>query len=294
MNTKSLIKEFTHHLQYEKFLSAKTIEAYLRDVAEYLDFFSFDDISEILYYDALEFLSYLYDCGLAKSSQARKISSLKVFYRFLLQQKYITDNFFSKIELPKKEQKLVDIIEYDTLIKFLDSFGSSTLDLRNKAIFELLYAAGLRVSELVGIKVADLQLNGLTLQVLGKGDKYRQVYFNEITKESLEAYLKKGRPELLQNKQSEYLFINKNGEHLTQRGIQFILKDKWQKVIEYQNINPHQFRHTFATHLLENGMDLRILQELLGHENLSTTQVYTKVSKKRLKEAIDTIDLKLK
>jgi integrase/recombinase XerC len=294
MNTKSIVKEFAKHLQYEKFLGAKTIEAYLSDVEEYLAFLTFNNISDITYYDALEFLSYIYDRGLAKSSQARKISSLKVFYRFLLQQKYITDNFFTKIELPKKEQKLVDIIEYDTLIKFLDSFGTSPLDLRNKAIFELLYAAGLRVSELVGIKVADLQLAGMTVQVLGKGDKYRQVYFNEITRESLEAYLKKGRPELLQNKQSEYLFINKNGEHLTQRGIQFILKDKWQKVIEYQNINPHQFRHTFATHLLENGMDLRTLQELLGHENLSTTQVYTKVSKKQLKDAIDTIDLKLK
>lgn len=294
MDTKVIIKEFEAYLQYEKFLSANSRTAYLRDVDEYLSFLTFNNIADINYYDALEFLSYLFDRGLAKSSQARKISSLKVFYQFLLKKKYIKDNFFTKIELPKKEQKLVDVLEYETLIKFLDSFGTSPLDIRNKAIFELLYAAGLRVSELTNIKVTDLNLNDMSVQVLGKGDKYRQVFFNQTTQQSIQAYLDKSRGLLLKNNDSPYLFINKNGSALTQRGLQFILKDKWQKVIEYQNINPHQFRHTFATHLLENGMDLRILQELLGHENLSTTQIYTKVSKKQLKEAVNTIDLKLK
>lgn len=294
MSTKSIVKEFTDYLKYEKYLRDNSIAAYLRDVNEYLEFLTFSNIADVTYYDALEFLSHLFDKGLAKSSQARKISSLKVFYQFLLKKKYIDDNFFNKIELPKQEQKLVDVLEYDTLIKFLDSFTNSPLDLRNKAIFELLYAAGLRVSELIGIKVDDLNLAEMSIQVLGKGNKYRNVFFNETTKQSIEEYLAKGRKELLKNNTSEFLFINKNGEHLTQRGIQFVLKDKWQKVIEYQNINPHQFRHTFATHLLENGMDLRILQELLGHENLSATQIYTKVSKKQLKDAINTIDLKLK
>jgi len=287
-----MITKFEHYLKYEKFSAPKTIEAYLNDVKEYLNFFDIE-VEEITYYDALEYLSYLYDKDLSKASQARKISCLKTFYNFLLKEDVIDDNFFDKISLPKKEDKLVSVLEYDTLLKFLNSFSTTPLDIRNKAIFELLYATGLRVSELVNIKVNDFNYSDNSLKVLGKGDKQRVVYFDENTLVAIKEYLNKSRKELLKNNSSEYLFINKNGSALSQRGVQFILKDKWKRFMQFQNITPHQFRHTFATHLLENGMDLRVLQELLGHENLSTTQVYTKVSTKQLNKAINTLNVDL-
>ena len=285
-----MINKFESYLKYEKFSSQKTIEAYLHDVQEYLSFFSMD-ITKITYYDALEYLAYLYDKDLTKTSQARKISCLKTFYNFLLKEEMITDNFFDKISLPKKEDKLVTVLEYETLLNFLNSFSTTPLDMRNKAIFELLYATGLRVSELVNIKVNDFNSSDNSLKVLGKGDKQRVVYFDDNTLKIVDEYKHKSRGILLKNNQSDYLFINKNGTNLTQRGVQFILKDKWKKFMQFQNITPHQFRHTFATHLLENGMDLRVLQELLGHENLSTTQVYTKVSAKQLNNAINTLNV---
>lgn len=136
----------------------------------------------------------------------------------------------------------------------------------------------------------DLNFSDNSIVVLGKGSKERLVYFNEVTSECLKEYLNVSRSKLLKNNQSSSLFINKNGGSLTQRGVQFILKEKWKKIMQFQNITPHQFRHTFATHLLENGMDLRVLQELLGHQNLSTTQVYTKVSQRKLSNAINSLD----
>lgn len=284
-----MIKEFESFLRYEKFLSDNSINAYLRDIKEYLNFFN-NDILDLTYEDALEYLSYLYDRNLSIASQSRKISSLKTFYKYLLEKQKIEDTFFDRINLPKKDQKLVDVLELDSLNDFLNSFTTSDLDRRNRAIFELLYASGLRVSELVSLKVNDLNFGDNSIIVLGKGHKERLVYFNEVTSESLKEYLNLSRMNLLKNNQSESLFINKNGGSLTQRGVQFILKNKWQKIMQFQNITPHQFRHTFATHLLENGMDLRVLQELLGHQNLSTTQVYTKVSKKQLTNAINSLD----
>ncbi|MEG0364486.1 MAG: tyrosine recombinase XerC [Erysipelotrichales bacterium] len=288
-NMDLILKEFISYLRYEQFLLENTIIAYQKDVEDYLKFFD-KTIEDINYYDALEYLSYLHDQQLSSTSQARKISCLKTFYKFLLKEEFIIDNFFDKISLPKKEEHLVSVLEYEVLIEFLNSFTNTTLDIRNKAIFELLYASGIRVSELVNIKVDDINFKEKVIRVLGKGNKERLVYFNDISSSSLKIYIDKSRPELLKNNTSEYLFINKNGTNLSQRGVQYVLKDKWQKFMHYQNITPHQFRHTYATHLLENGMDLRVLQELLGHENLSTTQVYTKVSQKQLRKAISTLD----
>lgn len=284
-----MIEEFRSYLKYEKFLSNNTIVAYIKDINEYLAFFD-NEILNLSYEDNLEYLSHLYDRNLNVNSQSRKISCLKTFYKFLLEKEYIKINYFDKISLPKKNQKLVDVLELESLNTFLNSFTNTPLDIRNKAIFELLYASGLRVSELVSIKVKDINFSDESIVILGKGSKERIVYFNQSTHDSLQEYINNSRSILLKNNTSKMLFINKNGEALTQRGVQFILKDKWKKIMQFQNITPHQFRHTFATHLLENGMDLRVLQELLGHQNLSTTQVYTKVSQKKLSNAINSLD----
>lgn len=284
-----MIKEFESYLKFEKHLSSNTINAYLRDVKEFLTFQN-KDIKDIDYYDILNYLSYLYGKDMSINTQSRKISSLKTFYFYLVKNAYIEENYFDKISLPKKKQKLVDILEYDTLLDFLNSFSNSDLDLRNKAIFELLYATGLRVSELVSLQVSDLNSDN-SIKVLGKGNKERIVYYGDSTKKTLDDYLRNARKSLLKNKQSMALFINNNGDDLSQRGVQYILKNKWQKFMNFKNINPHQFRHTFATHLLENGMDLRVLQELLGHENLATTQIYTKVSRNKLDTAIASLNI---
>lgn len=290
MNIELMIKDFTNYLSYEKFVAFKTIESYQRDVKEYLSFFKqYDNVNEISYYDALEYLSYLYDKGLTKSSQARKVSCLKTYYKYLFRNKLITSNFFDKIALPKKDQKLVDVLEKTTLLSFLESFKNSDLDIRNRMIFSLLYASGLRISELVNIKVNDFRYSDNSLLVIGKGSKERIVYYDDLTKDLIINYIKDTRRSLLKNKDSDYLLINKNGDALSIRGIQFILKEKWKRFMQFSNITPHQFRHTFATHLLENGMDLRVLQELLGHENLETTQVYTKVSNQQLAKAINSL-----
>lgn len=288
-----MVKQFSDYLKFEQHLADKSVEAYVRDVNEYLSFIP-KEVDEIVYEDALEYLSYLYDKNLSKSSQARKISSLKKFYHFLLINNYINDNFFDKISASKKEEKLVDIIEYDTLISFLDSFDSSPLGLRNKAIFHLLYACGLRVSELVDLKINDFNKIDNQLRIIGKGNKERIVYYLDSTKEVINEYLDKSYVFLIHNKKHDYLFINKDGDPLSIRGVQYILKDKWLKLMQFQNITPHQFRHTYATHLLENGMDLRVLQELLGHQNLSTTQIYTKVSRNKLDNAISSLSINSK
>lgn len=281
-----LSKEFISYLKYECFLSEKTVIAYSIDIKQYLDYFN-KEVDLITYDDVLQYLSFLYDQQLTFSTQARKISSIKKYYNYLQDNNYIQHNIFSKIEAPKRRQRLVDIIEYDVLIEFLNSFQNNTLDIRNKALFELLYASGLRVSEVANIKVNDIDYLNRTIKVLGKGNKERIVLFNEITSLSLQTYLSTSRNKLSQDKQERYLFLNKNGTPLSIRGIQSILKSKWQKFINYRNISPHQFRHTYATHLLENGMDIRILQELLGHTTLSTTQIYTKVSTGVLLEAVN-------
>lgn len=293
MKTISLINEYQSYLKYEKFLSEKTIDSYLVDVNEYLNFQKVDDLSLLNIQDGLEYLNYLYERDLKKSSQAHKITSLKSFYKFLVLKQYISDNFFEKIEPPKKDSKLVNVIEYQVLESFLDSFTNSNLDIRNRAMFELLYATGIRVSELVNIKVKDLNFNNQSIIVFGKNNKERIVFLNNTSVEVIKKYLENARLELLKNNKSDYLFINHTGTELGVRGVQKVLKTKWLKIINRQDINPHQFRHTYATHLLENGMDLRSLQELLGHENLSTTQIYTKVSQRQLKNAIDSLDLNL-
>ncbi|MDR1781625.1 MAG: tyrosine-type recombinase/integrase [Bacilli bacterium] len=287
MNT-NLLNDFLSYLKYEQFLASKSIEAYHRDIKEYLSYFN-KDIRDIKYEDILEYLSFLYDKNLKNSTQARKISALKTFYKYLEKKDIINENVMEKISLPKKEHKLVDVIEEKTLLDFLNSFKNTSLDIRNKVIFTLLYATGLRVSELVNVKIKDIDLNDLSIRVLGKGSKERIVYFNPGTSTLIDDYLNNTRKDLLKNNSSEYLLINKNGTCLSVRGVQFILKDKWLKFMQYSNITPHQFRHTFATHLLDNGMDLRMLQELLGHENLETTQIYTKVSTKQLTNAINSL-----
>jgi len=290
-NNETLIKkDFHDYLAYEKGLSANSVQAYIRDVSLFKAFFKEKDLLEINYYDILEYLSYLYDQQLTKSSQARKISSLKTFYKMCVNKKLIESNAFDKVVVAKKEQKLVDVIEYDTIVKFLNSFSKSVLDIRNKAIFELLYATGLRVSELASLSVHDIDYTNNFIKVLGKGSKERIVIFSDHTKECLQYYLNHSR-NLLNIHQEKALFLNKDGHRLSTRGIQFVLKDKWSKLIFEQKINPHQFRHTFATHLLQNGMDLKTLQELLGHESLSTTQIYTKVSQNILANAVNTLEV---
>ena len=221
---------------------------------------------------------------------SRKTAALKSFFKFLNREGLIEHNPADLLSAPKKEKHLPSVITEIDMIAFLDDHlsGESPDKLRDKAIFELLYSSGLRVSELVDIDVRDIQKQKGLLRIIGKGSKERIVPVGEQAQAALERYIESARPILLKhakdNDAQEALFLNQQGGRLTARGVQYILEQYVKKGALKYKVSPHAFRHTFATHLLDNGADLRVIQELLGHESLSTTQVYTEVSRSHLQQ----------
>ena len=208
-------------------------------------------------------------------------------YNFLIEEEVLVDNPFKNAELPKVTRSLPKFIYEDEMINFLNRIDtSSAIGKRNKAIFEILYGCGLRASELVNIQIKDIDFYNLTILVHGKGSKERIVPIHELAINELKDFLFKARPELLARaKEScDYIFVNFNGSQLTTRGVRYILESELKKQSSFLSVSPHGFRHSFATHLLDHGVDIRLVQELLGHVSLSTTQIYTKVSKEKLKE----------
>ena len=228
--------------------------------------------------------------GLKKTTLSRKTAALKSFFKFLNRDGLIEHNPADLLSAPKKEKHLPSVITEIDMIAFLDDHlsGESPDKLRDKAIFELLYSSGLRVSELVDIDVTDIQKQKGMLRIIGKGSKERIVPVGEQAQAALERYLESARPILLKHAKDEdaqaALFLNQQGGRLTARGVQYILDQYVKKGALKYKVSPHAFRHTFATHLLDNGADLRVIQELLGHESLSTTQVYTEVSRSHLQQ----------
>lgn len=278
------LEQYLHYLKYEKNYSSDTINSYEEDILEYLAFF--DDyglsILHVKYDDIRGFLKMLGNKKNKASTLARKISSLRGFYKFLINNNYTSSNPFSLVKTPKKEKKLPRFFYYNEIEQLFDAIDlSSSLGQRDRAILELLYATGVRVSELVNIKIGDI--TGMEIKVLGKGSKERIVQFGDYAKEALELYLENGY-RALNVKNSDYLFLNSNGGKLTTRGIRYILDKVIVKTSINKKISPHMLRHSFATHLLNEGCDILSVQELLGHESLSTTAIYTHVTTDRLKE----------
>lgn len=286
MTNQDLTQEFLLYLQHQKFYSQKTIDAYQRDIVRFETFVhqtqetSFENISTR---DAHYYLAYLTEQEYSKNSIARLLSSLRVFFKYLVKQGYIGDNPFADITFKKREKRLPKFYYESEMDKIIESAkGTQPLDYRNVALLEVLYSCGLRVSECVGLKLSDIDFLTNLVLVTGKGDKMRYVPFGEHAQVVLQEYLEKGRPQLMKHKAHDVVFVNHLGEPLTSVGVAYILNQIIKKSSLTYAIHPHMLRHTFATHLLNNGADIRTIQELLGHDSLKATQVYTHVTKDSL------------
>lgn len=282
------IDEYLHFIKVERGLSANTQENYRRDLVKYqhyLESIGITKWSEVDRFVIMNFLKVLRDEDKASSSIVRMMSTLRQFHLFLRQENLTQDNPMQHIDSPKRKEHLPDTLtlkEVETLIETPDV--NTPLGLRNRAILETMYATGLRVSELIALKKDDLHLSIGLIQTIGKGNKERVIPIGDIAAEWLNRYFAESRPELIRQRDVPEVFVNFHGQKLTRQGIWKNIKAIVKEAGIDKDVTPHTLRHSFATHLLENGADLRMVQELLGHSSISTTQIYTHVTKKRVSE----------
>jgi len=290
MTNEQLIILFTDYLSVEKNYSDLTKSSYKDDLYTLIHFINneeFGDLMTISNRTARFYVTSLYNQYSAKSI-ARKISSVRSFYNFLVKEDIVKENPFIDIELPKKEKKLPKFIYPDEIEALFKSIDTSThLGKRDYVIFEFLYGTGVRVSEIVNIMLKDIDFEMNVVLIHGKGKKDRYIPIHNGLSVLLQEYILTTRSELLKSNQNStpYLFLNNRGNNLSDRGVRLIVNRIMDNSNETLNISPHTLRHTFATHLLNNGADLRSVQELLGHSHLSSTQIYTKVSKETLRDS---------
>lgn len=282
------VRAFTEYLSVQRNLSKNTVDAYRRDVEGMLSFFEpkgVEGLSDLDYKAVRRYVSNLGGTGLSKASVSRHISSIRMFFSFLKKEGLIAKNPALLVVLPKKDKNLPKIFSREETDEILNVPDLSTVrGLRDLALLEILYGSGLRVSEVVGLDISSVDLDRSELRVIGKGDKERVVFLTDIAKRTLAAYLAKARPRLAGDKETAALILNKNGQRLSARSIQLMLDKIGLKAGVKGRSSPHMMRHTFATHMLEEGADLRTIQELLGHADLATTQVYTHLDSTRLKQ----------
>ncbi|HOP57723.1 MAG TPA: tyrosine recombinase XerC [Bacillota bacterium] len=290
MTDKEIIASYKDYLSEQRNYSPHTVTAYMEDVECLENFLMSEDLGNLM--TVTDRIARFYVSSLHghydPRSIRRKISSVRSLYKLLVDRGELDRNPFQNVELPKESKPLPKFVYEKEMNNFLERIDSSSpIGKRDQAIFEILYGSGLRVSELVTLKIRDIDFFNHTLLVHGKGSKDRYVPFHETEKERIKMYLETVRP-LFRSRTEEadegYLFVNFHGGHLTDRGVRKILDTELAKQASTMKLTPHAFRHSFATHLLDNGVDLRTVQELLGHVSLSTTQIYTKVSKEKLKE----------
>lgn len=284
MNDVVLMNKFLDYLHYERNYSMDTVTSYKKDLEEYILYLK-DNSKKLIgikYNDIKDYLEFLNNRHNNNSTVCRKISCLRSFYKYLVNEGIVDNNPFLSVKLPKKDKKLPRFFNYNELEELFSIPDlSSPLGQRDRLILEMLYATGVRVSELVNIKVSDIK--GREIKILGKGNKERYVSFGDYADEILKLYLSSGYRELNQ-KNSEYLFLNKNFTKLTDRGVRFLLDKIIDETSINKNISPHMIRHSFATHLLNEGCDLLSVQQLLGHESLSATSIYTHITTDRIKD----------
>jgi len=282
-----LLDLFLNHLVVERGLARNTLEAYGRDLSRYLDFLreaGLESLDQVGAADVLRYLAERKQEGLGPRSRARALVAVRGFHKFLLQEGLLAENPATRIEAPKSFHPLPRTLSPEEVERLLASpDGDDPLAVRDRAMFELLYATGLRVSELVGLKLTDLQLDAGYLSAFGKRSKQRIVPMGEPAVQALRLYLAGGRRVLDRGSAGPMLFLNRLGEGLTRQGFWKIMKRRALEAGISKTITPHTLRHSFATHLLENGADLRAVQTMLGHADISTTQIYTHVSRERLR-----------
>ncbi len=274
------VDKFLFFLKVELNYSELTIKSYQLDLT---DFFGYIESKKINYltitnHDVRGYLKYLDSCNLKNSTISRRISTLRTFYNYLVDENIVENNVFHNVKNPKLEKKLPNYLNYNEMEELLESIDISTTEgLEKRLLIEMFYSTGCRVSEMINVKISDIDFTNKTIRIMGKGSKERIVYFGDYASKYLENYLSKVKCD-------KYLFTNKKGEKLTINEVEQIVKDIMKHISIKTHVTPHTLRHTFATHLLNNGADIKTVQELLGHANLSTTGIYTHVSSDRLKD----------
>ncbi|KGR86405.1 tyrosine recombinase XerC [Lysinibacillus odysseyi] len=286
-NPTEALMHFIKYVQLEKNFSVHTVREYEADITQFLHFLEQEGVyclTEVEYLHARLYVTKLYEENMARTSISRKISSIRSFFRYLNREVDLDDAPFRSLYHPKKEERLPSFFYEEELQQlFAASSGEDEKSIRNMAILELLYATGIRVSECVSVEVNQIDFAYSILRVMGKGRKERIVPFGQYAHDALTRYMEEVRPKLMKNKDHQRLFVNMRGGELTARGVRHILSEMMEEASLHSKIYPHMLRHTFATHLLNNGADLRTVQELLGHAHLSSTQVYTHVTKEHLR-----------
>ena len=280
-----IVDEYLNYLEYNRNYSLKTVDNYRLDLLDYFKYLNQECLNykEVEYEDLMGLFAHFETLKLSSKSIRRHISSLKGFYKYLNRKNIINSNPFDYVVLPKKEIKLPRYLTYDDLIVIFDSLEIKTIyDLRDRLILELMYATGVRVSELINIKINDISFSNQSINIIGKGQKMRIVYYNNICKKILDKYMNNYKE--INKKNLNYLILNQNGNKLTTAGISYILNQVIKKISFEKHITPHMLRHSFATHLLNNGCDLLTVQELLGHSSISTTGIYTHVTLDHIKD----------
>lgn len=283
----NLIHEFINYLSVERGLATNTLESYGRDLRQYYQYLGEDqvDLDAVSRTTIINYLMYLQKQGKATATIARRLAALKAFYQFLVREKRIKTDPTANLESPKLEKRLPRVLTVSEVERLLAQPDSSQpAGLRDRAMLELLYATGIRVSELVSLNVEDVNLETGYIRCTGKGSKERIVPLGSLAIQWVQEYLQSGRPKLVKDRDEKALFVNHHGNRLTRQGFWKIVKKYAEDARIDKEITPHTLRHSFATHLLENGADLRSVQEMLGHADISTTQIYTHVTKGRLKE----------
>lgn len=281
-----ILNDFCDYLKIDKRYSDLTVESYRTEIKEYLDFFKEKNIKvkDIKNSDIKDYLAYIKKGETSERTLAHNVSVIRTFYKFLLTLKIIERNPTEFLELPKLRKKLPTVLSKEEVEKLLDIDLTDCYSYRNKAMLELLYSTGLRVSELVNLELSNIDLENCTLKTIGKGNKERIIPISDYALYYVEKYINEYRGSMLKKGVNNYVFINNHGNVMTRQGFFKIIKKLAVEKNIKTPISPHTLRHSFATHLLDYGADLRSIQEMLGHSNLSTTQIYTHVSSEHLKD----------
>jgi integrase/recombinase XerD len=286
-----LLKDYIYHLSVEKGLADNTLESYQRDLKKYVSFLQKNNVQcfkETSRKQITDYLNLQHENGLAPSSISRSLASLRSFYQFLLKEQVMQENPATDLETPRMEKKLPHVLSFSEIELLLEQPQTNCeIGMRDKAMLELIYATGIRVSELVSLNLNHANIKMGFLRCDGKGGKERMIPLGSVAIHCLQDYLARSRRKLLKNQDEKALFLNQHGKRLTRQGFWKILKKYVLRAGINADITPHTLRHSFATHLLENGADLRSVQEMLGHADISTTQIYTQLTRKKIKEVYD-------
>jgi len=281
-----LVERFLNYLTVEKGLSLNTTSAYRRDIEKFKDYLKKKDkdLKRFNKDDLITYINHLRDLGLQTSTLSRNISSMRGLCKFMLMEGLIDEDPIENISTPRGWKRIPKVIGVDEVYELLSKPQNEALSLRDKAILEIIYSSGLRVSEVINIKVSDINFEAGFITVKGKGSKERVVPVNETTLQTIKAYINELRPSILKRRNSDILFLAKGGKQMTRQRVWQLIK-RYSKGLSME-VSPHTLRHCFASHLLDGGADLKALQKMLGHTDISTTQIYTRVTPERLKRII--------